>query len=186
MRASRSPRRGARWAAGALTYSSRGSAPDRSNSSSRPETCMPGAGCPYRCQYIPMNTSLCARYCWYTSRGGYGRAPRRSLRRLSARRSVHPSGSGDRLTRRSAPLDDHLAGGQAILHGPVRLNDLVEAEYPHGLGLVPPGLSLGDHLLQRDLGQREVLGAEHKRAAVEAELDAGGQVSDRVEVSHRL
>ena len=33
------------------------------------------ASCPYRCQYNPMNTSLCARYARYTSRGGYGRAP---------------------------------------------------------------------------------------------------------------
>src|SRR5204863_8327591 len=28
----------------------------------QPETRAPGRSCPYRCQYSPMNTSLCARY----------------------------------------------------------------------------------------------------------------------------
>ena len=34
---------------------SRGNPPESSNSSSRPETSAPGAGCPYRCLYSPMS-----------------------------------------------------------------------------------------------------------------------------------
>jgi hypothetical protein len=55
-----------------------------------------------------------------------------------------------------------------------------------GLARYRPLSALGDHLLQRDIGQREALGAEHERAAVEAELDAGRNVGDRVELGHRL
>src|SRR5580700_11019836 len=83
MRASRSASRGSRSGAGALTYNSRGSPPDRSNSSSRPETRAPGTSCPYRCQYKPMNTSLRARYARYTSAGGYGRAPTSNITGVS-------------------------------------------------------------------------------------------------------
>ena len=36
---------------------------------------MPGPTHPYRCQYSPTNTSLCARYARYSSCGGCGRAP---------------------------------------------------------------------------------------------------------------
>ena len=36
---------------------------------------MPGPTHPYRCQYRPTNTSLCARYARYSSCGGCGRAP---------------------------------------------------------------------------------------------------------------
>ena len=83
MRASRSARPGSRSGAGVLTYSSRGSPPDRSNSSSRPETRVPGTSCPYRRQYKPMNTSACARYARYTSAGGYGRAPASNITGVS-------------------------------------------------------------------------------------------------------
>ena len=75
MRASISARRGSRSGAGPLTYSSRGNACDSWNSSSRPEISMPGPTHPYRCQYRPTNTSLCARYARYSSCGGCGRAP---------------------------------------------------------------------------------------------------------------
>ena len=42
-----------------------------------------GPSCPYRCQYRPMNTSLCARYARYTSPGGYGRAPSSNITGVS-------------------------------------------------------------------------------------------------------
>ena len=48
---------------------------DSSNSSSRPEISMPGPTHPYRSQYKPTNTSLCAKYARYSSCGGCGRAP---------------------------------------------------------------------------------------------------------------
>ena len=44
---------------------------------------MPGTSCPYRCQYSPMNTSLCARYARYSSAGGYGRAPSSNITGVS-------------------------------------------------------------------------------------------------------
>src|SRR5690242_768999 len=95
-------------------------------------------------------------------------------------------GAPERLFCASANGHGHLSRGQALLHDAVRLDYLVEAEHPGGLGLVVPGLGLGDHFRQWDVGQREAVGAEHEGAAVEAELDAGGQVGDRVEVGHRL
>ena len=62
---------------------------------------MPGAGCPYRCQYSPMNTSLCARYCWYTSRGGYGRAPSSNI--TGVRRSASIARETARRSSASSP-----------------------------------------------------------------------------------
>ena len=130
MRASRPASPDSRSGAGALTYSSRGSPPDSSNSSSRPETRAPGASCPYRCQYSPMNTSLCARYCWYTSRGGYGRAPSSNITGVS--RSAE-------IARDSSPLLGQLA--QRGTH-----------EHPQ-----PPVRSPDDRLIRRTRASRSPL-----------------------------
>jgi hypothetical protein len=44
---------------------------------------MPGPTHPYRCQYRPMNTSLCARYARYNFWGGCGLAPSSNITGLS-------------------------------------------------------------------------------------------------------
>ena len=44
---------------------------------------MPGPTHPYRCQYSPTNTSLCARYARYRSCGGCGRAPTSNITGVS-------------------------------------------------------------------------------------------------------
>ena len=85
------PGRGSRSGAGALTYSSRGSPPRQLGTPPpAPRPPCPAPTRPYRCQYSPMNTSLCARYAWYTSRGGCGRAPSLEHHRRQPQRRDRP------------------------------------------------------------------------------------------------
>jgi CheY-like chemotaxis protein len=79
---------------------------------------------------------------------------------------------------------DHLAAGLARLHHPMSLDDLLEAEHPDGPGPVGPRLGLGDHLAQRDVGERVPVITEVE-AAEEAELHPARHVGDRVELLDR-